>query len=372
MAVRVPISPALSYASLELAHILDNASLPPLLSESCPLSSTSTSESTLATIPSFPSGHGPLSTFPLVAFNETGLLHSELVIISVPTPSRLKGVLEEHLSVRKWATTLDPSMAPGHVPWSDLEDTAEPSIWMPEGSIQSPRAFGLASSNTRIPSLLGSSLHNTTLHRKSFRNAQVFEQEITLNTGGTTQRWSMDIPPNAVLPGTVDLVLNLTSSSSSKHVEQLVTSASFSHILADQPSLPQDALEDLVNDGASDNFDRLPSDPSVNLDSFPQVPTLATRRGHQELPRLTLQSHPLLTSPYPDLPTAFIGTPSYTPNDTVEIASVQTDSLPLHAMITNLRERCRSLVPRTPVDTVEHSLSRPIPVDQQNPSAEHD
>lgn len=271
-------------------------------------------------------------------------------------------------------TTLVPSIAPGHIPWSDVQDI-DPVVWVPDGSIHPPEFYKLALSNARRPSLLSNqrsdyqrtrsvppqaanlttaerptSLHPNALRRKSFRNAQVFQKEITIKTAGETERWSMDVPPSMVRSDTVDLVMSLQALSSffQDDFVDMASSASSNSMDAEKLTAPS------CNEQDSSEAAPAPlsgSDPTFLDDQAPCALSfnLASRRGQQELPHLTLEPFSTEQTSYPDIPSAFIGTPSYVP-DQVELPSLPASSVPLHIMISNLRAQCKTLAPHTPID----------------------
>ncbi len=66
---------------------------------------------------------------------------------------------------------------------------------------------------------------------------------------------------------------------------------------------------------------------------------------------------------YPDIPTAFLGTPSYASH--FDPASVANESMNLQDMVGSLRSRCASLQVKTPLDDDFNSIRADMPLDDE-------
>ena len=79
--------------------------------------------------------------------------------------------------------------------------------------MHTPEAFRDAHACTRYRS--GDTDSNSSVQaspscrRNLKRDALVFEREITLRTGGTTQRWSLQVPASSMHPEMVDMMVEL-------------------------------------------------------------------------------------------------------------------------------------------------------------------
>lgn len=184
-------------------------------------------------------------------------------------------------------------------------------------------------------------------HHSSFRKALVFERKITLNTGGKTKRWSLQVPANTMNPEMVDMMLELQDLNSFfkdglDDLDQSVAVLDRQKQRLEPPSLM-----------ISDSHCALPLslESSGNLAQDPPI-SLATRRGKVSLPPITIKKGTLDTA-YPSIPTAFLGSPSvYSPK--FEFANASDEpSLDLENMVANLRSQCVSIQAHSQPQTQE-------------------
>ncbi|KAF9461208.1 hypothetical protein BDZ94DRAFT_1196526 [Collybia nuda] len=270
------------------------------------------------------------------------------ITLTIPTSPRITKMLTEPLCVGKWVENLVGSHPPGHIPWGDLE-YGRCMSWIPEGSIYPPDTFAKALSTARNsrrnkdalspPVMFVSSPSPTrgrsaSEHRNSFRRALVFERQITLNTGGKTKRWSLQVPATTMNPEMVDMMLELQDLNSFfkdglDDLDQSVAILDQQKERLEPPSLM-----------ISDSYCALPLslESSGNLAQDAPV-SLATRRGKVSLPPISIEKD-IFDNSYPSVPTAFLGSPSvYSPKFEFANASGEP-TLDLDDMVANLRSQC--------------------------------
>ncbi|CAL1714573.1 unnamed protein product [Somion occarium] len=67
------------------------------------------------------------------------------ILISIPTPPRVKAMLMEPICVSQWTERLDAEVPPQHSPWEGYANSEDKTVappWIPDGSIFPPDAFG--------------------------------------------------------------------------------------------------------------------------------------------------------------------------------------------------------------------------------------
>jgi hypothetical protein len=177
------------------------------------------------------------------------------------------------------------------------------------------------------------------------RNALVFEREITVRNDGDTRRWSIAVPARDMDNDMVEMMLELQD-----------LSAFFKNDPTDNSvcALPSPA-QDPPSLMLSNSHFAMPISMSsscnleTRLETAP-VQTLASRRGKKELQSLTI-STPTTEEEcsYPDIPTAFVGTPSaLSPSNFGGSLSPEPNMvvpMSLEEMIGALRLRCAPLQP---------------------------
>ncbi|KAK0217833.1 hypothetical protein IW262DRAFT_1560217 [Armillaria fumosa] len=325
-----------------------------LLLESLSMDSLSTISSE-SNIPPFPPGCMiPMST--ILSVSVKAGEHN--ATITVPTPPRLRTMLKENLCIRKWAENLSSdTIAPGHTPWGDPE-CVDALAWKPEGSMYPPEEFKESlQSKRRIcgPSAPAPRTSTRTSIRKStyHRDALVFEREITLRTEGETKRWSVQIPAITMKPDVVDMMLQLRD---------------LNKYFSD-PSCPE---EDTINEHppppslmVSNSHFAIPIslESSGTINSNTGAPSSIAIRRQKSLPPLSLNDNKMKDIIYPDIPTAFLGTPSYASQFDPPI--VTNESMNLQDMVGSLRSQCASLQVKTPLDDDFNNIRVDMPLDDE-------
>ncbi|KAJ3510834.1 hypothetical protein NLJ89_g4451 [Agrocybe chaxingu] len=340
---RTRMQTSFSANSLDIGQQLASAKCPPpsLMSESVTLDSLSTRSSDA--LPPFPNCRSPqiatialgdhLKMFSEVLSNEPGFSVEPAVLLAAPTSPRLKVMLKECLSIRKWASVdLKESStdwhAPGHIPWESIDEERATS-WIPEGSLFSPEGFSRALSEART-------------RRVSTSSIQPPPSDPRLSHGSIDG----DI---------LDMVRELKGLRSffedSLQTENTLDISLTSQTLA-APSLPA-----LVVSTSQFTFP-LPLDSSQSISQH-TTPSLAHRRGRKAPTPLRLKmEHKPPELSYPEVPTAFLGSPTRHVAHYESAKDSNTPALRVEDMITNLRLQCSTMALNTPpVDSSWNSRS---------------
>ncbi|KAI5895365.1 uncharacterized protein SCHCODRAFT_02686764 [Schizophyllum commune H4-8] len=360
-----PIPSSSSIISFEVGDLLDSWN-PPVLAESLSIDTLSTSSSAIS-IPSLPLGC--MITRPAIVDLKGGL-QSRFAKVTVPTVPRMRAMLKDEPCVDRWLDNLRYSSIPGHSPWGETEDAAAPS-WLPEGSSYTPEAFRQALSSARSSPAYqtifrkarssapgdGSSsptsptpisptlLRRMSYHPSSFRDALVFEREISLKSEAGVKRWSMQVPASTMKPELVDIVVELQKLN----------------------SFFNDGLTDL-NQGVSalDQHKQRVTTPALTVsDSHETIPLplervkentttlIANRRGKKAPPALNLKRQ-TPEDTYPGIPTAFLGTPSAYHPELDPRPKREGPAMNINDMISSLRSQCAA-ISRSPTSEVASS-----------------
>lgn len=339
-----------------------------LLSES--LSLDTISILSLDSIPPFPSGcRIPLPTF--LTINDMTCASANLQpnalstsTTTIPTPPRLKTLLKEDLCISRWTVcewnfisprcahySLQESLAfaeaPGHTPWGDVEDH-DITPWKPEGSLYAGDTFQMALLKSRQrPSMLRLARQRLPVPNAHHRNALVFEREITLKSEGRTKRWSVQVPAGSMDPDLAGMMMELRDLNSYFKEEEVQADDSVQR-LEEGLCSPVDGVYTHTPSLIVSNSQciiPLSLESTGSLHTVPKI--LAVRRGNKALPPLSIKSELMNPSPYPSIPTAFLGSPSsYHP--TFEFAGNTRSSTAFQDMIESLRSQCASLQVETP------------------------
>ncbi|KAG7094063.1 hypothetical protein E1B28_007683 [Marasmius oreades] len=320
-----------------------------LMSESLSLDSLSTiSDDSTPPIP--PGCMVPLSRILGIGSSSTISEEGQMITTTIPTPPRLRTILRENLCIQRWSETIKNNCeVPGHTPWANLGNYKEIE-WIPEGSIHPHDAFQAAlakvrgrrdaySSSHRKPNAVLESQEDkkrtrrTTTHGSSYRKALVFEREITLDTGDEVKRWTLQVPALNMSPDMVDVMMELRRLNS---------------FFKEEPDgLPPSLM---ISNSHSAMPLSLPSTASLQSSSGPT--TLAVRRGNKPLPPLLTKSEVpgiLEVHPYPEIPTAFRGTPTSTTPKLANFQNLHSSCKPsgdFTDMISTLRSQCATLQSR--------------------------
>ncbi|KAH7870413.1 uncharacterized protein C8R40DRAFT_1240464 [Lentinula edodes] len=317
-----------------------------LLSES--LSLDTISILSLDSIPPFPSGcRTPLPTF--LTINDITCASANLQpntlstsTTTIPTPPRLKTLLKEDLCISRWTESLAFAEAPGHTPWGDVEDH-DITPWKPEGSLYAGDTFQMALLKSRQrPSMLRLARQRLPVPNSHHRNALVFEREITLKSEGKTKRWSVQVPAGSMDPDLAGMMMELRNLNSYFKEEEVQADDSVQR-LEEGLCSPVDGVYTHTPSLIVSNSQciiPLSLESAGSLHTVPKI--LAVRRGNKALPPLSIKSELMNPSPYPSIPTAFLGSPSsYHP--TFEFAGTTRSSTAFQDMIESLRSQCASL-----------------------------
>ena len=226
--------------------------------------------------------------------------------------------------------------APGHIPWGNIPNqTTSNDKWLPEGSLYSPEDFSRALCQARARYV-------------PVDVAQTDQEpcdivDVSLNKHiTTTERMDFDSSGTLTPMELVDMMQELkdlknffegTSQEASRIIPSLMISNSHCTFPLSLDSCQSFTLEPVAN--------------------------LATRRGRNPPPPLVLKNPtPSFELPYPDIPTAFLGSPSSYSPDFPGVDLSNTSGLRIEDMINNLRLQCSSMVINTPpVDNSWNSRS---------------
>ncbi|KAF5316138.1 hypothetical protein D9619_006453 [Psilocybe cf. subviscida] len=338
------ISSSLSLGSLD-GFFANINHLPPLLSESVTLDSLS-SKSSVETIPAaFPLSKG-LPRCLLLGLGENLKFFSESlslggsprkptrVTISSPTSPRLRTMMKECLSIQQWAENSAGWQAPGHMPWSNVTDKATAQPWASEGSVLPADFVSMALLEARARRTL------------ALNSRSVISSSTTLFGGrhynaseGRGDAFDDDI---------IDIMQELTEFQ--YYFETLPKEADLEPCPGKVSSGPTLDVPSLVISNSHFSFP-LPLESSQSI-SHSRPASLARRRGKPAPAPLT-PPKTMSDISYPEIPTAFLGTPSKdlfpAMDSPVSVSSDQLKaSLPFDEMIHNLRLQCATMEVRSP------------------------
>ncbi|KAF8493195.1 hypothetical protein F5888DRAFT_1908765 [Russula emetica] len=307
------------------------------------------------------------------------------VLVSSPTPQRLKNIPRLKPALRTWISGVPRSNPPDMAPWSPPREKPH-YIWVPEGSCFPPSylkrylrgRYGPVA--THPPSTLSGSrlvatskLIERTESPSRPRPLRRCASHCTphprvpdctpayiplsfppVHTHGRPRRWSLSVPPSYL--GTEIITRRLESQriDAIKGAESAQSDAS-----NDDPSLPLPAIK--ISTSTATIAISFPGSPSPERPTPPAEP-LAIRRGQKMLAPLKVRSAQRVAEEYPGIPTAFLGTPSaYSPHFhlTSSTAQVNAKSIPIGDMISTLRSQAASLKVVSPVEDCAPLLDIP-------------
>ncbi|KAI5826754.1 hypothetical protein K523DRAFT_374819 [Schizophyllum commune Tattone D] len=361
----LPIPSSSSIISFEVSDLLDSWN-PPVLAESLSIDTLSTSSSAIS-IPSLPLGC--MISRPAIVDLKGGL-QSRFAKVTVPTAPRMRAMLKNEPCVDRWLDNLRYSSIPGHSPWGETEDAAAPS-WLPEGSIYTPEAFrqalssarsspayqtifckarssapGDASSSPTSPTPISPTLlRRMSYHPSSFRDALVFEREISLKSEAGVKRWSMQVPASTMKPELVDIVVELQKLNSFFNDGLTDLNQGVSALDKHKQRVTMPALT------VSDSHETIP----LPLERVKENTTtlIANRRGKKAPPALNLKRQ-APEDTYPGIPTAFLGTPSAYHPELDPRPKREGPAMNINDMISSLRSQCAA-ISRSPTSEVASS-----------------
>lgn len=264
-------------------------------------------------VPPFPSDAKPplyinvfdeLPAEPQPQFNRFSTHERIKATLAAPIGSRVRVMLMEPIRAEQWVHTIQPTPAPGHVPWrednyEDNEVYDFPLLpWKAEGSLYNPTDFHkrLASYHPERPP----------------RGKEVYDYRSPLTPTDPAGQYKGDPHscPNERVNASEHLVKALDNSQ-----EVSIPTIMISNSTAIIPF----SLE------SSQSLTRAP---------------LAVRRGQKVPTPLTLNGPRLQDDPYPDVPTPFLGSPSSSSPSFDFASSTSAFSMGLEAMCADLRQRC--------------------------------
>ncbi|KAI9510508.1 hypothetical protein F5148DRAFT_1178968 [Russula earlei] len=324
-----------------------------------------------------------MATLALPKGNRPNRRHAN-VLVSSPTPERLKNVARLKPALQTWISAVPRSTPPDILPWSPPRE--KPAyVWVPEGSCFPPsylrsclrERHGPIDIDTHLLSASGEARRDVTLkpieppdspsrsrplrrcasHSTHARVADCTPSNIPmmfppLHVRGKLRRWSLGVPPSYIS----------TEFMKRRHESQRVDAvagieSAQSDALNDAPPLPLPAIKVSTSTATI----------AISFPGSPEGPThapepLAIRRGQKMLASLTLRSPRHATEEYPSIPTAFLGTPSaYSPHFRLTSSNAQCDaeSLPISDMISTLRSQAASLKVSSPAESSSFLSERP-------------
>lgn len=297
------------------------------------------------------------------------------VLVSSPTPQRLKNIPQLKPALKTWISGVPRSNPPDMAPWSPARERPH-YVWVPEGSCFppsylkcylrgrygpvathppfTPRGSHLVASTSKLIERTGSPSRSRPLRRCAShctphpRVPDCTPAYIPLSfppvrTHGRPRRWSLSVPPSYL-----DTEI-ITRRLESQRIDA-ITGAESAHSDApnDDQSLPLPAIK--VSTSTATIAISFPGSPERTI---PTPEPLAIRRGQKMLAPLKVHSAQRAAEEYPGIPTAFLGTPSaYSPQFhlTSSIAQVNTKSIPIGDMISTLRSQAASLKVSSPTE----------------------
>ncbi|KAI8996398.1 hypothetical protein BD414DRAFT_455072 [Trametes punicea] len=319
-----------STATLDLQDVLSSFSGECLLSTSLSLVSNSESVHSFDDVPPFPDAAKPLVFTAELGTSLLGPLSSTSaasrcdlrLLTTVPTGPRLRVMMLEPASLDGWAASV-PSLSGPSCPLDDCtvdeHTTVEASMWISEGSLFSPEVFH-------------------TMLRKRLSRAE--EDASALHD----DRESSDSSPDLKLVG----ISASSSSASGSLSDDCLVGEGLEEVNAAAPLLVPTIM-------ISNSTAALPLSLESSHSLHPELP-LAVRRGKQLPSALSLdpKTKSALNNPcdpYPDIPTAFLGSPTTcTPTAEIHHESCES-SMGLSAMCADLRSRLPA-PPFTPTEPI--------------------
>ncbi|KIK91900.1 hypothetical protein PAXRUDRAFT_607410 [Paxillus rubicundulus Ve08.2h10] len=265
-------------------------------------------------------------------------------VLTTPTIPRMKMMIKEHLYVQKWIDTLTLEDPPKHIPWT-CDKPVPDTKWVSEGSISpADTTWSFTGQRRNTRGRVGPIVANGAPARdkeipvaRSLRMLR--EASVAPRSSTGTHRWTVHMPVKPV-------VLGLNGPEGESKNSEVGSPESLRDILRSQeiptPSRPVRSVP------------LIESPPST-----PDVLSLAARRG-KALSDLQLSNN--LMQEYPDIPTAFRGSPSvWSPQFHVRLPDQPfVDHL---SMLSNLRSKCAALAsgPSVPIETGEEACPWPPP-----------
>ncbi|KAH9042320.1 hypothetical protein EDB84DRAFT_1473529 [Lactarius hengduanensis] len=306
------------------------------------------------------------------------------VLVSSPTPGRLRNVPQLKPALKTWISAVPSSSPPDMAPWSPPRENPH-YVWVPEGSCfppsylkrclrerHSPPGKGIQSTfdDSSLLSASGYSKHpksssrSRSIRRRSSNNAYPTCIADTTPTHTTAtvpsapvstkpRRWSINVPPSHLNTEFLNRQLEFQCLNAT-----IGTDSAQSDAWNEAPPPPLPSIK--VSTSTATIAVSVPGSPETPT---PEPEPLAIRRGKKMLAPLTLRT-PKPHEEYPDIPTAFLGTPSaYSPHYQFSSLNARSDteSLAIGDMINTLRSQVAGLKPSFLADARAPLLDKPPP-----------
>ncbi|KIJ20928.1 hypothetical protein PAXINDRAFT_6707 [Paxillus involutus ATCC 200175] len=264
-------------------------------------------------------------------------------VLTTPTIPRMKMMIKERLYVQKWVDTLTLDDPPKHIPWT-CDKPVPDTKWVSEGSILPADIIGSftgqrRNARERTEPVVTSEAPARDKEIPVARNLRMLREASVAPRDSTgTHRWTVHKPaafgPNS--PG-----------------------GEFANSDVGSP----ESLRDILRSQEIPTPSRaVRSDPLIGASpSTPDVISLAARRG-KALSDLQLRNNLMQELEYPDIPTAFRGSPGvWSPRFDVRLPDQPFMDHP--SMLSNLRSKCAALAngPSAPIETGEEGYQWPQP-----------
>ncbi|KAH9172930.1 hypothetical protein EDB89DRAFT_1961659 [Lactarius sanguifluus] len=308
------------------------------------------------------------------------------VLVSSPTPGRLRNVPQLKPALKTWISAVPSSSHPDMAPWSPPRENPH-YVWVPEGSCFPPsylerclrerhsplgKAIQSTFDDSSLLSASGYSKHpklssrSRSIRRRSSNSAYptcIADTTPTHTTAATVpstpastkpRRWSINVPPSHLNTEFLNRQLEFQRLNAT-----IGTDSAQSDARNEAPPLPLPSIKVSTSTATI----------AVSVPGSPETPTpkpepLAIRRGKKIPKPLTLHTPKRTHEEYPDIPTAFLGTPSaYSPHYQFSSLNARSDteSLAIGDMINTLRSQVSGLKPSFLPEARAPLLDKPPP-----------
>ncbi|KAH9004506.1 hypothetical protein EDB86DRAFT_2883660 [Lactarius hatsudake] len=293
------------------------------------------------------------------------------VLVSSPTPGRLRNVPQLKPALKTWISAVPSSSPPDMAPWSPPRENPH-YVWVPEGSCFPPSylerclrgrhsPLGKAIQYTFDDSLLsasGYSKHPKLSSRsRSIRRRSSNSAYPTCIADTTPTHTTATVPsaPASTKPRRWSINFLNRQLEFQRHNATIGTDSAQSDVWNEAPHPPLPSIK--VSTSTATIAVSVPGSPETPT---PEPEPLAIRRGKKMLKPLTLHTPKHTHEEYPDIPTAFLGTPSaYSPHYQFSSLNARSDteSLAIGDMINTLRSQkpCAPLLDKPPPPTISLS-----------------
>ncbi|KAI0306070.1 hypothetical protein B0F90DRAFT_1695813 [Multifurca ochricompacta] len=305
------------------------------------------------------------------------------VLVSSPTPERLKNIPQLRPTLKTWISAIPSSTPPDMTPWSPPRERPH-YVWVPEGSCFPPsylkhylrgrhrhvgKLLPSMSGDFRLPATSkyserpespSLSLPLRRCASQSAHHPRSPERDLAYNLVtsppprlcGKQRRWSLGVPPSYLSIEFNNRRLEL------QRIDAILRAHSAqSDTLQDTPPLPLPAIK--VSTSTATIAISVPGSPETPA---PALEPLAVRRGQKMIAPLILHSPRRIDEGYSGIPTAFLDTLSpHSPQFQFASSSAQPGlkSLAIGDMISTLRSQVSGLKPSSPAEACVPLLDKP-------------